>query len=131
MATGVSKEASADKLKEFVNSKGIGVISVEKLTREDIETRTNTFKVVIKLADYENAMKPEVWPYRVGIRHYRAPKRQGISWSQQSGQNAPPRNDRNLAPRQDHLTVNIAIQKTPQTISSPLELQNRFQALAK
>ena len=27
---------------------------------------------------------PEVWPYRVAVRHFRAPKREG-TWSEQSG----------------------------------------------
>ena len=70
VATGVSKDASTDQLKEFLITKGINVITVEKLTREDIETKTNTFKVVVKLADYERAMTPEVWPYRVGAVSY-------------------------------------------------------------
>ena len=131
VATGVSKEASAEQLKEFVISKGIGVISVEKLTREDIDTRTNTFKVVIKLADYEKAMNPEMWPYRVGVRHFRAPKRQGISWSHQTGQT---RNGQHTGQQAVHqYRQNTAIQnRAPQHCPSPfsLELRNRYQALA-
>ena len=57
---------------EFVQSKGISVTNVELLTQHP-EARTNTFEVVIKPADYEKAMNPEVWPYRVGVRHYNAP----------------------------------------------------------
>ena len=88
--SGVSKEASPDQLKQFIMNKGITVTSIEKLTRDDAETRTNTFKIVIKLTDYEKAMCPEIWPYRVGIRHYRPPRRQPISWHQQAnGQNIP------------------------------------------
>ena len=36
--------------------------------------RTNTFKVCIKASDYDKALKPEVWPLRVGVRLFR-PKR--------------------------------------------------------
>ena len=64
------------------------MIEIEKLTKEDAETRTNTFKVVVKLSDYEKAMQPEVWPYRVGVWHYKPQRRnqQGMSWQQQSQQ---------------------------------------------
>ena len=62
------------------------MINIEKLTTHP-DARTNTFKVVIKLADYEKAMKPEVWPYRVGVRHFKPPRRnQGMSWNEQSEQ---------------------------------------------
>ena len=37
--------------------------------------RTITFRVSVKAADYEAALKPEVWPYRVAVRHFRAPRR--------------------------------------------------------
>ena len=88
VAFGVSKDATPEQLKEFVEGKEVTVIGIEKLTKEDAETRTNTFKVVVKLSDYEKAMKPEVWPYRVGVRHYKPPRRnaQGMSWKQQSQQ---------------------------------------------
>ena len=69
VASGVSRDASGEQLKEFLINKGISVVTVEKLTREEVEARTNTFKVVIKPCDYEKAMKPEIWPYRVGVRH--------------------------------------------------------------
>ena len=88
VASGVSKDATAEQLKEFIEGKGIGVIEIVKLTKEDAETRTNTFKIVVKLSDYEKAMQPEVWPYRVGVRHYKPQRRnqQGMSWQQQSQQ---------------------------------------------
>ena len=47
--------------------------------------RTKTFKITVKAADYEAALKPEVWPYRVAVRHYRSPRRNADSWSGQSG----------------------------------------------
>ena len=60
VATGVSKEASSDQLKQFIENKGISVVEVVKLTREEVDTRTNTFKITIKLADYEKALQPEI-----------------------------------------------------------------------
>ena len=86
VASGVSRDASGEQLKEFLINKGISVVAVEKLTRDEVEARTNTFKVVIKLSDYEKAMRPEIWPYRVGVRHYKPPRRTGMSWQQQSRQ---------------------------------------------
>ena len=48
---------------------------------------TLTFRVAVKPADYEAALKPEVWPYRVAVRHYRATRRERSegSWQGQSG----------------------------------------------
>ena len=86
VASGVSKDASPQQLKDFIEGKGIRVVAIDKLTRDDADSRTNTFKIVVKLADYDKAMKPDVWPYRVGVRHYRPPRRQGLSWDQQTGQ---------------------------------------------
>ena len=59
------------------------------LTKPDIidEVRTLTFRVAVKPADYEAALNPDVWPYRVAVRHYRAPRRDRTtgSWQAQSG----------------------------------------------
>ena len=85
-AYGVSKDATEVQLKDFISSKGIRVVDVKKLTTYE-HARTNTFKVVIKLTDYEKAMNPGMWPYRVGVRHYKPPRRTGISWQQQSSNN--------------------------------------------
>ena len=133
VATGVSKEASTQQLKEFIEGKGIGVISVEKLTREDVDTRTNTFKVVIKLSDYEKAMMPEIWPYRVGVRHYRPPRRQqGPSWEQQTRQSQQTGRQSQQQNRQQSNQ-----RPTPQQLRSQepspfsLEVHNRFQPLAE
>ena len=55
VASGVSKDATPKQLMEFIQSKGISVTNVELLTQHP-EARTNTFKVVIKPADYEKAI---------------------------------------------------------------------------
>ena len=74
-------------LKEFLVLKGIDVVAVETLTRDEVlpNVRTKTFKVTVKPAQYEKALDPDVWPYRVAVRHYRQPKRQDSTWSGQSG----------------------------------------------
>ena len=72
--------------KFFIVAKGIGVLEVVKLTTFE-QARTNTFKIKIKAAQYEKAMNPDMWPLRVGVRHYRQPRRDqnnGTSWSDQS-----------------------------------------------
>ena len=77
VASGVAKDCTEEDLKGFLAGKGINVVDVEKLTKPDVlpMVRTITFRVAVKAADYEAALKPEVWPYRVGVRHYRAPRR--------------------------------------------------------
>ena len=131
VASGVSKDASPDQLKDFIESKGISVINIEKLTHHP-EARTNTFKVVIKLSVSEKAMNPEVWPYRVGVRHYKPLRRnQGMSWNDQSKQagggnvgnqgNNQHQNQQHCQPRY-HQNKN-----RPSPFN--LDLQNRYQAL--
>ena len=89
VATGVAKDATADQLKEFVENKGIEVVEIELLTQFPVAARTFTFRIAIKPRDYDKAMNPDVWPYRVGVRIYK-PKRirvdQQNSWTNQSGQ---------------------------------------------
>ena len=84
VATGVAKDASSDQLKEFIKAKGINVLEITKLTTFE-HARTNTFKIKIRAAQYNEAMKPENWPFRVGVRHYRQPRNTGSSWSNQAG----------------------------------------------
>ena len=78
VASGVSKDCTDDDLSQFLKGKGIETVAVETLTRTEIldQVRTKTFKITVKAAQYEAALKPEVWPYRVAVRHYKAPRRQ-------------------------------------------------------
>ena len=88
VATGVSKDASEGQFKEFMTGKGIEVLEIMKLTTYE-HARTNTFKITIKASQYAKAMDPDIWPLRVGVRHYRQPKRdnnRGASWAEQSAQ---------------------------------------------
>ena len=84
VATGVSRDATTEQLRNFLQSKGVEVVELALLTTYE-HARTNTFKVKIKASQYSKAMSPDVWPFRVGVRHYRQPKRdQNItSWAQQ------------------------------------------------
>ena len=71
VASGVSKDASADQLNDFLKQKGLNTVAIEKLTQHP-DARTNTFKVTVKPADYEDALNPNnIWPYRVAIRHFK------------------------------------------------------------
>ena len=95
VASGVAKDATEKKLEDFLKAKGIEVVKVECLTKQELITdnkvRSKTFKVTVKAAQHEKAMDPRVWPFRVGVRHFRAPQRarQGAgdgSWASQSAQ---------------------------------------------
>ena len=88
VATGVSRDATTDQLKNFILSKGIEVIEILKLTTFE-QARTNTYKIKIKAAQYLKAMNPEMWPLRVGVRHFRQPRKdqnKGTPWAEQSAQ---------------------------------------------
>ena len=90
VASGIAKDCTKDMLKDYLLDKGINVVEVEKLTKDDVieHVRTLTFRVSIKAADYEAALKPEVWPFRVSVRHYRPPRRVDRAeggWKVQSG----------------------------------------------
>ena len=77
-------------LKEFLVEKGINPVEVEQLTKPEVvpQVRTLTFRVAVKAGEYEAALKPEIWPYRVGVRHYRPARRSDrpeAGWQGQSG----------------------------------------------
>jgi hypothetical protein len=87
VATGVGKDCTNDDLKNFLRDKGIEPVAVETLTKDEVlpNVRTKTFKITVKPAQYEMALKPEVWPYRVAVRHFRAPRRAESTWGNQAG----------------------------------------------
>ena len=145
VASGVGKGCTTDDLKNFLAGKGINAVEVEMLTKKEVmeQVRTLTFRVAVKAADYEAALKPEVWPYRVGVRHYKAPRRERTdnSWQgqvEQSGggevhqgqhrqtgtrpkQHLPPGHQRYGGPRQQ-----VMEQPSP----GPIEISNFYNALA-
>jgi hypothetical protein len=90
VASGVAKDCTTDMLKDFLAERGITAVEVEQLTKVEVvpQVRTLTFRVAVKAADYESALNPEVWPFRVGVRHYRPPRRNDRAedgWRGQSG----------------------------------------------
>ena len=87
VASGVSKDATMEQFKDFITSKGINVTDIELLTNFKEEARSYTYRIAIRPEDYEKALKPEVWPYRVGVRPFRQRRRpQQESWQHQSRQ---------------------------------------------
>ena len=70
VAYGVARDATADGLRSFLESKGISVVECKNLTTFE-HARTHSYKVTIKASEYEKATRPEVWPYRVGVRLFK------------------------------------------------------------
>ena len=85
VASGVSKDATCEQLKEFIMNKGITVTDIELISLAP-QRRTNTFRVAIKIADFDKAMDPNVWPYRVGVRRFRPHRPKQGTWASQSAQ---------------------------------------------
>ena len=66
----VSKEASGEDIKNHMkDSKNLDILNIEQVSH--VDARTQSFRVKIKAADYETALKSETWPYRVRVRVYR------------------------------------------------------------
>ena len=87
VATGVSKDATEEQLKDFIEANGVRVNEIELLTNYPDEVRAFTYRIAINPEDYERSLSPEVWPYRVGVRLYKNKRRQfHNSWERQSGQ---------------------------------------------
>ena len=88
VASGVAKDCTPEMLKKFLADRGLTAVDVEVLTKPEVvpQVRTLTFRVAVKAADYDAALNPEMWPYRVGVRHYKAPRRdmQDGGWQGQS-----------------------------------------------
>ena len=105
VASGVSKDATCDQLKEILEFKGVKVTEIQLISNAP-ERRTNTFRVAIKAADYEKAMQPEVWPYRVGVRRF-IPKRPRNDWASQSA-NSGGNIQRDSSRQYDHVRHSLA-----------------------
>ena len=85
VASGVSKDATCEQLKEFIMNKGITVTDIELISLAP-QRRTNTFQVAIKIADFDKAMDPNVWLYRVGVQRFRPHRPKQGTWAAQSAQ---------------------------------------------
>ena len=131
VASGVSKDASPDQLRDFIIAKGVQVTDVELLTKFNKEEAISyTYRISIKPEDYEKALNPDVWPHRVGVRLFKnkRPQAQQNSWSYQSGQSGGNISNQctahsNMQRANVHLNPPAPLVDAPVT---PLELQNRF-----
>ena len=95
VASGVARDATEKQLEDFLIAKGIKPVKVECLTKTELivdkKVISITMKVTVRASQHKEAMNPEVWPFRVGVRHYRAPQRARPgagdgSWASQSAQ---------------------------------------------
>ena len=116
-----------EQFKDFITSKGINVTDIELLTNFKEEARSYTYRIAIRPEDYEKALKPEVWPYRVGVRPFRQRRRpQQESWqhqSRQTGGNIVMNHETNLKARFQPPVPHISV--TGQH-SDPLNTSNRY-----
>ena len=121
VAYGVAKNATADGLKSFLETRGISVVQCVNLTTFE-HARTHSYKVTIKASEYEKATKPEVWPFRVGVRLFKQFKKktdeQQTNWDSQVRLAPPP------ASVQSQVNVDCL------TPSEGIETSNMFHVLA-
>ena len=67
---------------------------MECITRNELleehKVRSKTMKVIVKAKDHAKAMNPDIWPFRVGVRYFRAESRkpEGPGGSRNSSQGA-------------------------------------------
>ena len=142
VAYGVSKEATSEQLESFVRSKGLVVERIECLTTHIEESRTKTFKVTVKPSEYDKALNPDVWPYRVGVRLFRQKRRQmdllSGQFSQSGGrvQLQPQQRDVFVANTRtapaNATSAGTPVFVAPQQVQSPgIVTENRFQLLSE
>ena len=72
VAGGVSKNATVDKLTEYLKNKGLDIVQCELLTNANAiaNVRSLSFKVTIKAEDLDKASDAAIWPYRVVVRKF-------------------------------------------------------------
>ena len=79
VAFGVSLNVEPNNLEEFLKARGLKVKKVELMTRPELikenKVRSKSMKVTVIASEYEKAMSPDMWPFRVGVRHFKAPPR--------------------------------------------------------
>ena len=81
VASGLDKECDEQKLKVFLEERGLHPVDIEMMKKpeaNETETktwRTKSFKVTLKAAEHELALKPEIWPYRVAVIYWRAERK--------------------------------------------------------
>ena len=72
----VDHDATTDRVKAFVDSKGVDVVEIEEnATRHQ---RFKSFKLVIKKVDYEKLDNRDEWPEGVVFRRFWRPRNAGV-----------------------------------------------------
>ena len=89
VAFNVNKECSKEHMRNFLVEKGINVVDVVEMTREEVlsNVRVKSMKVIVRANEYEKAMDPSSWPCRVGVRLWKdkeAQKARYERWQEQS-----------------------------------------------
>ena len=127
VASGVSKAATDKQLKQFLEDKGIKVTEIECLTYHP-DARTNTFRVAIAIEDYEKALNPEVWPYRVAVRTFRPSRRNRDQQSMEAqfGRTGGVFHNQQQQPRHHHRQHQQPAGQAPEV----LEVSNQYDILA-
>ena len=89
VAFNVNKECSKDSMKTFLIEKGIDVVDVSEMTREEVldNVRVKTMKVIVRADEYEKAMNPDMWPCRVGVRLWKDKEAQKARYERWQEQN--------------------------------------------
>ena len=85
----MNKNCNKDVMKTFLIEKGIDVVDVIKMTREEVldNVGVKSMKVIVKASEFEKAMDPTVWPCRVGVRLWKdkeAQKARFERWQEQN-----------------------------------------------
>ena len=79
VASGLGLGVEEKDLEDFLETKDIKTVTIECITKKELldqnKVRSKTMKVVVKAKDHEKAMNPDIWPFRVGVRYFRAESR--------------------------------------------------------
>ena len=103
------------------------------------DARTNTFRVAIAIADYEKALNPEAWPYRVAVRPFRPSRkdRDQKSLEYQFGRSCgviqSHQQARHVHAQHQQQALRVQAQQQQQPLFHDphvLEVSNRYEALA-
>ena len=79
VAFNVSKDITAEKIKQYVLDKGVDVVDCELITKWK-DARTLSFKITIKAKHLEITKADRFWPYRVGVRFFKNFRPKTSAW---------------------------------------------------
>ena len=88
-------------------------------------------KVTVKGAQHEKAMNPDIWPLRVGVRHFRAPFHKpasnGTSWASQSSQSGG--KEKTQGGNRNHQHKKHQAGNKRESTAPGISVQNKFEIL--